>query len=292
MLGETLKIRVVKADGSLEYFKRRKIMRSLLRAGASKATAAGILDKIEGTLYDGITTKEIKRRVRAILPKEDIRAAMRYDLKAAIMRLGPAGFQFETFVAEVLDNYGYKTKLRTLVKGRCVQHEVDVIAEKSNGDVTRCMIECKYHNLPGNSVDLKDVLYTYARFLDLNEGSSLENGDRFDEVWMVSNTKASVEATKYAKCRGMKLLCWKYPKDMSLERMIEARDLYPVTVLSSVDRETLGKLFAVDLMLAKDLLTRDIGDLRKAGLSKGKLEKLISEAKHLLSKPETVQPED
>ena len=276
-------MRVVKADGSSEEFQPQKIMRTLRRAGASKAAAEKVLSEIEATLYDGITTKEILKRVKVLLPKEEIEAAMRYDLKGAIMRMGPAGFPFETFVSEILQHYGYKTKLRTIVQGRCVQHEIDVIAERTSGTAKRCMIECKFHNLPGASVDIKDVLYTYARFLDLNEGSDLGKGDRFDEVWLASNTSASPDATRYVNCKGMKLLCWRYPKDMGLEKMIEGKRLYPVTILRSVDRETLDKLSAADLMLAKDFVTHDINYLKeKTGLKEGKLRKLVSEAKRLL----------
>ncbi len=277
-------IKVVKSDGSIEEFQPRKIMRTLRRAGASRETADKIINKIMGELYDGITTKDILKRVKALFPKNELHAAMRYDLKGAIMRLGPAGFPFETFVAELLQHYGYKTKLRSIIKGRCVRHEVDVIAERTNGDMKKCMIECKFHNLPGNSVDLKDVLYTYARFLDLNEGSLAGMGGRFDEVWLVSNTRASPDATRYANCRGMRLLCWLYPRDIGLEKMIEEKGLYPVTALRSVDRETLEKLFTLDLMLAKDFVDHDISYLRRTGLSNKKINRLILEAKQLIAK--------
>ncbi|MGQ9789009.1 MAG: hypothetical protein ACUVQM_06925 [Candidatus Hadarchaeaceae archaeon] len=43
-------IRVVKADGRVEDFKPHKIMRTLLRSGASEATANKVLDEIRDTL--------------------------------------------------------------------------------------------------------------------------------------------------------------------------------------------------------------------------------------------------
>ena len=278
-----LAIKVVKADGTTEEFQPQKIMRTLQRAGASKAAAEKVISEIEAILYDGITTKEILKRVKVLLPKEEIEVAMRYDLKGAIMRMGPAGFPFETFVSEVLQHYGYKTKLRTLVQGKCVQHEIDIIAERTSGAAKRCMIECKFHNLPGASVDLKDVLYTYARFLDLNEGNDLGKCDRFDEVWLASNTSASSDATRYANCKEMKLLCWRYPKEMGLEKMVEGKRLYPATILRSVDKETLDKLSEANLMLAKDLVTHNMNSLKeKTGLKEGKLRKLVSDARRLL----------
>jgi hypothetical protein len=278
-----LTIKVVKADGSTEEFQPRKIMRTMRRAGASVEVAKRVLKEIEDTAYDGITTREILKRVKALLQKEELRSAMRYDLKGAIMRMGPAGFAFETFVSEILSHYGYRTKLRSILQGRCAQHEVDVVAERTSGVARRCLIECKYHNMAGLSVELKDALYTYARFLDLNEGSDLGKCERFDEVWLVSNTRASPDAAKYASCRGIKLLCWGCPRGRGLEELITEKKLYPVTILRSVDKATLNNLFLADLMLAKDLVTHDINYLKeKTKLSEEKLKKLVFEAKQLM----------
>jgi hypothetical protein len=278
-----LTIRVVKADGSTEEFQPRKILRTMRSAGASDEAAKRVLKEIEGVAYDGITTREILKRVKALLQKGELRTAMRYDLKSAMMRMGPAGFAFETFISEILSNYGYKTKLRSILQGRCVQHEVDVIAERTSGAARRCLIECKYHNMAGLSVELKDVLYTYARFLDLNEGSKIGKCERFDEVWLVSNTRPSHDAAKYASCRGMKLLCWRCPKGRGLEEMIAEKKLYPVTILRSVDRITFNNLFLADLMLAKDLVTHNMNYLKeKTKLSEEKLNKLVFEAKQLM----------
>ena len=281
-------IKVVKSNGKIEDFQPKKIIRTLRRAGASRAAAKKVVREIEGTLHDGITTKEILKLVKAMIPKEESHVAMRYDLKAAITRLGPSGFPFENFVAAILENYGYKTKPRSIVKGRCVRQEIDIIAEKSNGDFVRIMIECKFHNLSGGSVDLKDVLYTYARFLDLNEASELGKGDHFDEVWLASNTSGSSDATKYAECRGMKLLCWHYPRGAGLEKMIEDKGLYPVTILRSTDKETWDKLFSAGVVLAKDFVEHDMDYLSRTGLRKSKIKKLMSEAGQLLGKPDVV----
>ncbi|MFH1821724.1 MAG: ATP cone domain-containing protein, partial [Methanobacteriota archaeon] len=105
-------VNVVKWNGKVEEFQPKKIIRTLRRAGASRELAEKVVKRIEGTLYDGITTKEILSRVKSLIPKEESHVAMRYDLKGAIMRLGPAGFAFENFISEILENYGYRTKLR------------------------------------------------------------------------------------------------------------------------------------------------------------------------------------
>ncbi len=252
-----------------------------MRAGASREMAQAVVRKVQAELYDGITTTEILRRVKSLIPREGKHVAIRYGLKGAIARFGPAGFPFEDFVARLLENYGYRTKVRSIVKGRCVNHEIDIIAERGDGDFHRIMVECKFHNMPGTCTDLKETLYTYARFLDLNEASDLGKGDRFDEVWLVSNTCASTDATKYANCRGVKLLCWRYPDDAGLEKMIEDKGLYPVTLLPSVDDETMSKLAATRVLLAKDFLTHDMDYLSRTGLRRAKLKRLISEAEQL-----------
>ncbi|MEM3453231.1 MAG: ATP cone domain-containing protein, partial [Candidatus Hadarchaeum sp.] len=111
-------IRVVKSNGQIEDFRPEKILRTLRRAGANRKLAEEIVKKIEASVYDGITTKEILRLVKDMISERQPPVAMRYDLKDAIMRLGPAGFNFENFVAELLQCYGYQTKLRSIVKGR------------------------------------------------------------------------------------------------------------------------------------------------------------------------------
>jgi len=280
-----MSINVAKADGHVERFQPGKIKRTLRRARASREVSERIIKEIKTRVYDGITTKEILRLVKSLLRKEEARAAMRYDLKGAMIRLGPAGFPFETFVAKVLEHYGYKTRLRSILQGRCVRHEVDIIAEKASDErIKRYLIECKYYNTPGTFIGLKDALYTYARFLDLNEASELGKGKRFDGVWLACNTRASYSARRYADCKGIKLLGWLHPKGQGLERLVDRKKLYPVTILPSVDKKALGNMSKADLMLVEDLMIHDLDSLReKTGLSKEKLGKIIKEAKDFMS---------
>lgn len=80
----------------------------------------------------------------------------RYRLKEAIMRMGPAGFPFETYIGQILGHFGYTTKsIRTEIIGRCVKHEVDLILE-SIQDGKKWPVECKYHNMPGRYKDSKN----------------------------------------------------------------------------------------------------------------------------------------
>jgi len=266
---------VVKASGKKERFDRRKIYKTCKRAGAPDDVAERISEEIERTAYDGITTKEILRRILRLLEKEMPKVAARYDLKGAIMRMGPAGYVFEHLVSELLRAHGYRTKWHIILRGFCVEHEVDVIAEK-NGK--RIMIECKYHNSPGIYTGIKDALYTYARFVDLKEG-----GEKFDEVWLVSNTKFSTEAMRFGSCRKMKMVGWNHPKGEGIKDLLEAKRLYPVTVLRSLTPRVLERLSSSGLMFCRDLLKMNENELSTiTGLGKKQTRKLIEEAENVV----------
>jgi hypothetical protein len=262
---------VTKASGEKEEFDIEKVRRTCLRAGASEKLASKIAEEVERNVYDGITTEEILHLTLKLL-EEEPGAATRYDLKRAIMSLGPAGFPFENFMAEVLRNYGYKTKVGEIVKGKCISHEVDIVAEKEN---KRYLIECKYHNASGIHTDLKVIMYSYARFLDLDEN--------FDQAWLICNTKCSRDARKYAKCVGLKITSWGYPGKESLEKMIERKKLYPVTILRSVTGFTKDRLFKAKIMLAKDLLNYRVEDLKRmTGLPENTLDKIRKEVRWVI----------
>ena len=111
------------------------------------------------------------------------------------MGLGPTGFPFEKYIAEILKEYGYATKVGEVVKGYCVSHEVDVIAQKGK----ECfMIECKYHNKRGRRLDVKVAMYIYARFLDIKRAQEKikEHKKHFHQAWLVTNTKCTREAIR------------------------------------------------------------------------------------------------
>jgi len=262
------KIYVVKASGDKELFNKFKIISSLVRAGTPIDIAEEVADEVEEKVYNGISTREIYNICLKILIKKYPRFAAKYDLKRSIMILGPSGFPFEKFFANILREYGYDVENNLIFKGKCVEHEIDVFAKK-NGK--RIMIECKHHSEPGIYVDLKVVLYTYARFLDLSS--------YFNEVWVVSNTRFSKEAVRYGKCMNVKLIGWRYPKDMSLEKMIEDKKLYPITILKSVKYDVIKRLVEKNIILVRDLRDKSIEEISiETGLSYRIVEKILNEA--------------
>lgn len=259
---------VIKASGKREEFNSGKIYNTLIRAGASKALADEIVREVESKIYDGIRTREILDITLALLRRKKPNVSMVYDLKRAIMNLGPTGFVFERFFAEILRNYGYKTETGQVLKGSLATHEIDIIASNKS----RYMIECKYHNSPGIYTNLKVALYVYARFLDLRK--------MFDYPWLATNTKCSDKAIKYAKGVGMKITGWQYPKNESLQDLIEGKKLYPITILRSVNDFVKWRLCEANILVASDLVKKDFNELKdRIKIPDEILRRIIDEAK-------------
>ncbi len=271
------RVLVRKASGELEEYDPAKIRAALERSGADDAVIDDVLAELKKKVYNGIKTGTIFKMVHKLLRKHERHSiASRFDLKNAIMRLGPVGYPFETFVGGVVREYGYKIKLRQILRGKCVTHEIDVVAEK---EPERIMIECKFHNRRGIKCHVQTGLYTWARFLDLQDGAKLGLVDKFTQPWLVTNTKFTTELVQYAECKGMKITSWNYPRDSSLRKMVEEKNIYPVTVLQSVDRFALARLFNADLMLVRDIKGRTPEELsRLTKLSKRKAATIIYEA--------------
>src|SRR3989304_3409296 len=136
-----------KADGEQEPYDAVKLEHSLERAGASSTVRARIAARIARELRPGMRTEDIYRHAFDILRHEDLTpVAARYSIKRAVFALGPSGFPFEQFIAEVLRAHGWKTRTGVALTGRCAPHEVDVLAEKAG---KRIGIEAKFHNDAG-----------------------------------------------------------------------------------------------------------------------------------------------
>jgi hypothetical protein len=239
----TSSMRVVKRSGEVEEFEPGKAIRAILRVGTSQAEAERILENVKPHLYDGMSTEELYRRIRAELPEQK---AMQFSLKKAILMLGPDGHSFETFMGRLFRELGYQTEVRQMLKGRCVTHEVDVVIVK---DGVKGTVECKFHNALGIKSGIQEALYTWGRFLDIKDTNGI------DVPWLVTNTKLSSDVVQYGECVGMKLLGWQYPQDGSLEDLIEMADIYPLTVLD-IRRGEQRTLLDHDFVICRDITER------------------------------------
>ncbi|HKZ61318.1 MAG TPA: ATP cone domain-containing protein [Nitrososphaera sp.] len=269
---------VIKADGRRVPFDVYKVEATCRRAGASPFLAKRIAHDIAEIAYEGIRTREIYELVLAALAGETQHPEIkhRYRLKESIMLLGPAGFNFETYVAQVLAANGYEIlSIRSKVKGRCVGHEIDLAIAK---DGSKIMIECKYHNFAGTFTGLKESMYTHARFLDIAEGKT----ELFEKEMLVSNTRVSQDALEYALCVGQEVLSWRFPSAAGLERLIEQKGLYPITILklSSTELKSFAK---IGFMIARHLLEASASDISsRTGISAERISRLQSLTRRIL----------
>jgi hypothetical protein len=249
-VGERLK--VTKRSGEVEEFDRAKTKVAVMRAGASADEAENIINRLLPRLYDGITTEEVYRQIRAML---SARTAARYGLKKAILALGPDGHHFETLVFRLFQAMNYQARVRETIQGKCVTHEIDVMMEK---DQKRYMVECKFHNSLSVKCSIQTALYTYGRFLDVDAANDLQC------PFLVTNTRFSSDVVKYADCICMKLIGWKQPEQGGLEELIERYGLYPVTMLD-LKRSDIRTLLEKDLVLVKDIVVRQEEVIRCLG---------------------------
>ena len=244
-------MKVIKNSGDKEKFDSKKIYNTILSAGGSRKIAKETISLAKKKFKENATTKEILEFVLNNLKKEP-GLKQRYDLKRAIMSLGPTGFPFEQFFAKLLENYGYKTKTDQKLRGKKIIQEVDIVATKDK----KYMVECKYHNDLGTITRLHPAMYTYARFLDLNKYS-------FDEPWLVTNTKCSWDAINYASGVNLKITSWNFPKNDSLQKLIQDKNLYPVTILIGVDEEIKKSLFGAGFIVLKDLEGKSVNEIKQ-----------------------------
>jgi regulator of replication initiation timing len=246
------KIQVIKASGEKVLFAVEKLRNSLARSGAGEDVIEEVVKEVESQLHDEMSTKRIYQMAFKILNRKHKPAASKYKLKKAIMELGPSGFPFEKYISELLLSQGHSVKLNVIMKGRCVNHEVDILAAK---DGIEKVIECKYHNLQGTFCDVKVSLYVHSRFNDII--LNLPVNELF-KGWVITNTRFSSDAIQYARCSELNLLGWDYPVNAGLRESIDQIGLYPVTCLTSMTQKEKSRILAAGVVLC-----RQIGSAKK-----------------------------
>jgi hypothetical protein len=274
---------VTKQSGERVPFNPEQLRRSLLRAGAGEEDIQIILGEISRMLYDGIPTRKIYRAAHELLRKRSSGALARYRLKQAIQELGPTGYPFEKYVAGLLAYQGYQVKTGQLIEGRCVTHEVDVVAEKEHEVI---MVECKFHSEQGTKSDVKVPMYIRSRFEDIrnNLGKYYPGGDTRFHGWVVTNTRFTEDAVDFGKCSGLYLVSWDYPDSGSLRERIDLAGLHPITCLNSLTRREKKELLSREIVLVKELL-RTPGILETLGIPPPRIRKLLKEAESLFLPP-------
>jgi len=265
-------MQVIKSSGEKERFSSKKIYYSIREAGGSKRLGKDAIKFLKSKYGQEVSTKEILITLLKFL-KSESGVSERYDLKRAIMSLGPSGFPFEKFFARVLEYYGFKTTTDNKLKGKKIIHEVDIVAVKDK----KWMIECKYHNESGIITRLHPAMYTYARFLDLERNN-------FDAPWLVTNTKCSEDAINYAKGVGLRITAWKFPAKESLQNLIMGKKLYPITILKNLSEKVINEIYELKIVIARDLLKFSSIELsKKTSLSEKEATNVLEEVKIVCS---------
>lgn len=272
-------MKIVKHSGNIVEFKREKLRDSLLKSGASRSIVEDVIGQIEKQLYEGISTKKIYKLAFGLLKKNANSHAARYNLRAAIQLLGPAGFFFEKYIAKLFQSEGFETLTNLLLQGKCVSHEVDVVVRKNN---YLTMIECKFHAGRDAVSDVKVPMYILSRFNDLKTQNLaiFEEDNVLDNCFIITNNRFTADAIQFARCSNISLLSWDYPDNENLRDKIDRSQLYPVTCLTTLTLAEKDRLMNVGIILVKELL-EDTDCLKSIDLSQSRVKNVIREASEL-----------
>lgn len=269
---------ITKANGDVEEFQPQKLRQSLRRAGAVKEEVDAIVAHIEAVMQEKMSTSQIYREAFAMLQKSAQPVASRYSLRRALFGLGPTGFPFEDFLTRLFTEEGYQVRTRQVIAGKCATHEVDLAAFK---ETESFIAEAKFHMRPGIKSDLQTVLYSYARYLDLQQRPSCtEDTCGITSLLVITNTKFTHTATKYAECVGLNLLSWDYPKKATLQDRIENLNLFPVTALTTLSNKNKQDLLTANVILCRDLI-QNPEVMQQYNISEKKSQVVLAEAQRL-----------
>lgn len=247
-------ILIKKEDGKLEAFDAAKLRQSLMRSNTSIISADSIVKEIEESLQPETSTHEIYRHAFNLLKKSEKASALRYSIRRSLIGLGPSGFPFEKFIEKVFRKKGYQTKVGVTLQGHCVEHEIDVVAVSPKNELF--LTEVKFHNELYLKSDTKVTLYIKARFDDLKEIEFDFFGKRLKPTRMllVTNTKFTNNAIKYAECVGLDLISWDYPQKGNLHSLVYETDTYPITILESLTGGEKMRFISEGIITCDDLI--------------------------------------
>ncbi|MBJ7882568.1 restriction endonuclease [Gelidibacter salicanalis] len=243
---------IKKYSGEYQAFDVNKLINSLRRSQADEDIVQDIARMVQEQIEEGMTTKKIYQLAFKMLKGKSRVSASKYKLKKALMELGPTGYPFEKLVGKLFTHEGYITKVGVIVQGNCVQHEVDVIAQKDNNHY---MIECKYHSDQGRFCNVKIPLYIHSRFLDVEKQweHQQDHESKLHKGGVYTNTRFTTDAIQYGKCVGMLMTSWDYPMGNGLKNRIDKLGLHPITALTTLTKAEKTKLLDKGIVLCKEL---------------------------------------
>lgn len=258
-------VNIRKWDGSTEPFDRSKVLRTCHRLKLSNYDAEEVVDQIEKKLFEGIDSKRIIEMIFEFGKRHRSRLGHMIDLREAIAMMRPKP-DFEQFVAVLLEYDGYKTVTNQILMGKCVDHEIDVIATKGNDVI---YVEVKHHTQFHTFTGMDTFLQVNSTFEDLKEGYLAGNHKfNFSRCMVVLNTRVSEHARRYAECKGIGAMGWGVPERAGIETHIHDKELYPVTIFKGVEPGVFAKLGDSGVYTIRQIAEADQRELcRRTGLN-------------------------
>jgi len=269
---------VIKKSGDKEPFDEKKVIRSMKRVGVPEDLQPEVLQHIKDKFQNGVLPTDVLfQQILEYLEPRDRKSSLRFNLRQAIFELGPSGFPFEQYLAQIFKEQGYTVETGVLMQGDCVKHEIDLVIEKGGH---KEIVEAKFHNHHVVKSDIQTALYTYARFLDVKEKNNIDN------VWLITNTKLTVDAIAYCQCKGIPAIAWNYPERDNLQDLVEGPKMYPVTILKSLSEQEKKRLIEKNIVLCRDLLTKSDSELSDALIRDESIKRAREDAQLICPLPE------
>lgn len=241
-----------KDNGEETVFDANRFKASLLKSGAPEEQVDRVQKEILAKMYEGMSTRQLYQWAHELLRNYSNAYAARYSLKKALMELGPAGYYFEKWIAKFLEHMGYRTLHSRHITGHAVTHEADVIAEKG-GELV--WIECKFRNTGETRISVTTPMYVLSRVKDISDKKYRlwEEEMEFTSGMLVTNSYFTQDSIDFSKYYGLELLSWDYPAGHSLKNLIDQKALYPITCLTTFDKEQVAALLKRNIILVKEL---------------------------------------
>jgi hypothetical protein len=251
---------VTKADGSRQQFDRNKIVATCMRMGATKQDAEEIAGKIESRVYDGMPTAKVLQMIFQFIHKYKPQASRLYDLRRGLSLMNSKP-EFEKFVQILLADIGFEVVPNKILKGKCIEHEVDAIARK---DGVTYFVEAKHHYNYHAFTGLDESRIARAVLEDVSEGFNLGLTDlKIDEAMIVTNTKYSEQAMQYGICRNILQIEWSTPADLALRDIILEKSLYPLSCIRGLKTDARLQLVDSGIILINQLVAEETEEIAR-----------------------------
>lgn len=277
-------VNVMKFDGSKQPFDKNKVYNTCMRMNATPQQAQDVANKVAAKVYEGIPTKKVLQLIFTFLKEHRPEVEHRIDLREAIslMRSKP---DFERFIQLLLQAEGYDVDPNQIISGRCVEHEIDAIAKKGGGKNEETVyVEVKHHVQSHTFTGVGVFLEARATYEDLNEGhKDGKNNYDFTRVLVITNTKMSEHALRYADCRNISHIGWRDPPERGLEEIVVQYGFYPVTLLRGISENFVARLGDAGIVLLKQLVEGDLEKIsRDTRIPRNFLQQMTNKASEIL----------